>query len=109
VPTEALLRICSQLESVEVLRLGCTCKHLASVVLDEALWAQACQQKWHQVFPSARSERSTWSWKRNLFERNGWASCALQRAVVQRFAYFHCMQREYSADHGACAPQTLMT
>ena len=107
-PQEALHIVHAQLESVDALRLGCTCKGLASILQAEDLWQRACHERWYTVTPFVSSSTSdTWNWKTLFFRRNGWAGTALKRAVVQRFAFFHRMELEWSQSQGALSHRAL--
>lgn len=81
-PQQVLLAIYARLESIDALRLGCTCRHLASQLLDEQLWRQACEERWCHVAPFAA--HGQWQWKDVFFRRNGWATdVQMQVSVVQ--------------------------
>jgi hypothetical protein len=99
-PAEHILLISNKLESVDVLRLGCTCKSLAEILLSDNLWERACRQRWHAVAPFPQIAPHLWNFKSLFFRRNGWAGTALQRGVVQRFKNFHAMASDYKPGTG---------
>lgn len=84
-PQHILMLLFSKLESIDALRLGCTCRHLAMQLLNEQLWHHACAERWFQVAPFATSAASAWQWKDIFFRRNGWATdVQMQVSIAQQ-------------------------
>lgn len=108
-PKDLVVRICDFLPDVEVLRLGCTCKRLYSLLLrDDSIWKDRCYARW--MLPAANSHGipNAASWKHLSFEGNGWAVKRLMASCLNVLpgelidGVLHYMRFEYSPQAGVC-------
>jgi hypothetical protein len=111
-PEEVLRKICAILPDLDVLRLGCTCKRLESLLVrDDSLWKDRCHARWMLPASNANGVPNATTWRHLSFEGNGWAVKRLMasslsvpcRWMSSDFSDpYHYMRFEYSPDSGMC-------